>query len=71
MERPAAEDRMAVFEIRLLPGRESMMDWALALGSSAGKLEALRTAVSAGLMRWAATREGRRRAAPDAQQSSG
>lgn len=57
---------MAVLETRLLPGRESMMDWALVLGSSAGTLdEAPRTAVSDvrdGRVR--CERDGRRRAAP-------
>ena len=56
----------SVLETRLLPGRESMIDCALFLGSSAGRFdEALRavvTDVRAGRVR--CERDGRRRAAP-------
>lgn len=45
MERPAAAERIAVLETRLLPGRESRIDWAFFLGSSVGTLEFARTAV--------------------------
>lgn len=40
MERPAVDERMAVFEINELPGRESRIDCAFFLGSSAGTLDA-------------------------------
>lgn len=57
---------MAVLESSELPGRESTMDWAFFLGSSAGTLEALRApateAEKAGRARRA--RVGRRRLAP-------
>ncbi len=53
---PAPAERMAVFEIKELPGRESRMDWAFLAGSSAGTLEAGRLLVSV------VAREGRVRA---------
>lgn len=56
---------MAVLEISELPGMASMIDWALALGSSVGTFDAGRTVVRevrAGRDRGAM--EGRRRAAP-------
>ncbi len=53
---PAPAERMAVLEIKELPGRESRMDWAFLAGSSAGTLEAGRV-----VMRVVA-REGRVRA---------
>lgn len=62
---------MAVLEISELPGMASMMDWALALGSSVGTLDAGRTVVRevrAGRDRGAM--EGRRRAAPGGSQSA-
>ena len=65
MERPAADERMAVLESRLLPGRASMIDWALVLGSGEGTLELLRAVTkveTAGRAR--GTMVGRRRAAP-------
>lgn len=67
MDRPAAEDRMAVLEASELPGRASRMDWAFFLGSSAGTLDALRwpeaaREVMAGRVR--VEMDGRRRAAP-------
>ena len=34
MESPAPAERMAVLEMRELPGSESMMDWARFFGSS-------------------------------------
>jgi hypothetical protein len=40
MERPAPPERIAVFERRLFPGRESMIDCAFFLGSSAGTFDA-------------------------------
>jgi len=43
---PVPADRMAVFEIKELPGRASMIDCAFFLGSSAGTLEAYRMDVS-------------------------
>lgn len=39
-ERPAPADSIAVLDIKLLPGRESSIDWARFFGSSAGKLDA-------------------------------
>lgn len=70
MEIPAAEERIAVLETRLLPGRELRRDWALDFGSGVvvGVVELRRTAAgarSAGvnfLERRAVV--GRRRAAP-------
>jgi hypothetical protein len=65
MDRPAAEERMAVFEIRLLPGSASIRDCAFVFGSVAGTLEALRvlmTELIAGSVR--AEIVGRSRAAP-------
>ncbi len=64
MDRPAAEDRMAVLEMSEFPGKASMMDCALVLGSS-GTLDAGRVVVRevrAGSVRGGT--EGRRRAAP-------
>jgi hypothetical protein len=40
IERPAPAESIAALETRLLPGRESSIDWAFFLGSSAGTLEA-------------------------------
>ena len=42
IDRPAPAERIAVFDIKLLPGRESMIDCALLFGSSVGTFEALR-----------------------------
>ena len=64
MDRPAADDRMAVLEIKELPGRASMRDCALVLGSGCcwGTLDDDREVVrvvNAGSARGAT--EGRRR----------
>lgn len=68
IERPAADDRMAVLETSELPGSESMSDWALVLGSWVGTFDEARAVVSevrAGrAVRWAKAVEGRVRAAP-------
>ena len=45
VDRPAPAERIAVLEIKELPGRESRMDWAFLAGSSAGTLEAGRVVV--------------------------
>lgn len=69
MERPAPAERMAVFEMREFPGRESSSDCALVLGSSLGTLEAARAdvrLVSAGTLRKGIA--GRTRVAPDTDQ---
>lgn len=65
MERAEMDETMAVLEINELPGRASINDWALVLGSgcSEGTPELWRTErVTAGVLRAAAV--GRRRAAP-------
>lgn len=67
MDRPAAEDKMAVLETSELPGRASRMDWAFFLGSSAGTLDALRCPEAAREVMAGRDRvemDGRRRAAP-------
>ena len=67
MATPAVEERIAVFEIKELPGSESRIDNAFFFGSSAGTEDADRKlvseVVSAGRDRKG--RAGRRRAAPD------
>ena len=65
MEAPAADDRIAVLESRLLPGMASRIDWALVLGSVVGTFELWRAVTrdeTAGRVRGATV--GRRRAAP-------
>jgi hypothetical protein len=68
IERPAAEERIAVLERSELPGRESMSDWAFDLGSGWvwGVVDWYRGATEAvGATRrgrWAA--DGRRRVVP-------
>ena len=68
IETPVPADRMAVFETREFPGRESTIDWALLLGSSEGRLEAgrvglrLRQTEEVGRVRGMG--RGRSRAAP-------
>lgn len=72
MDTPAAEDRIAVLEIRLLPGRLSRIDCALDFGSGVvvgveEEVEVLwkRAVVSAGRKCWWSNAVvGRRRAAP-------
>lgn len=65
-DRPVPAERMAVLEIRELPGSESRMDWAFLVGSSAGTFEAGRVVVTVverkGRVR--AGRAGRSREAP-------
>lgn len=65
-ERPAAAERVAVLETRLLPGTESRIDWAFCLGSCVGTFEFARTAVRlpATGMRLRVGRAGLSRAAP-------
>lgn len=70
MDTPAAEDRIAVLETRLLPGRLSRIDCALDFGSGVVvgvEVEVLwkRAVVSAGRKCWWSNAVvGRRRAAP-------
>lgn len=64
MERPAAEERMAVLETRLLPGSESMIEAALVLGSSVGRFDEARVEVRVAGRAARGTIVGRRRAAP-------
>lgn len=66
MDAPAAEDRIAVLEIRELPGRLSRMDCALDFGSGVlAGVDWKRTAVRAGVSwRVRSAVVGRRRAAP-------
>ena len=64
-DREAPADRIAVFEIAVLPGRASTMDWAVVFGSD-GVLEAKRAgcntvvAAAVGRNRFAGVRVGRR-----------
>jgi hypothetical protein len=64
MVRPVPAERIAVFEIRLLPGRASIRDWAFFLGSSEGTLDACLCATMDAVGRGRTGSEGRGRAAP-------
>ncbi len=67
IETPVPADRRAVFDIRELPGRASMIDCAFFFGSSAGTLEACRIEVRYGARtgRFRIGALGRRRVAPE------
>jgi len=61
---PVADDRIAVLESRLLPGRASTIDWAFFLGSSLGTLELQRALMVVRAGRAWRARAGRKSGAP-------
>ena len=60
---PAPAERIAVLDTRLLPGRDSIMDWAFFFGSSAGTFEAYRCGLE-NVGRTRVEKVGRRRRLP-------
>jgi hypothetical protein len=66
IEMPAADERIAVFEIKELPGRASIIDSALVLGSGCceGTFDWYRTDIEAAGMETLDRAEARRRPAP-------
>jgi len=66
IEMPAADERIAVFEIKELPGRASIIDWALVLGSGCceGTFDWYRTDIEVAGTETLERAEARRRPVP-------